>query len=69
MQNFLNSHIIQFAGMSLSTNAEPRVQQSAMIRIAGTAKSKTLQEHFDMLEYPFLTMSKYPPGFIIHLGT
>lgn len=26
------------------------------------------QENFDMLEYPFLTMSKYPPGFIQHLG-
>ncbi|KAL0275999.1 UNVERIFIED_CONTAM: hypothetical protein PYX00_003686 [Menopon gallinae] len=26
------------------------------------------QESLDMLEYPFLTMSKYPPGFIQHLG-
>lgn len=26
------------------------------------------QENLDMLEYPFLTMSKYPPGFIQHLG-
>ncbi|RZC41814.1 C2 domain-containing protein 5, partial [Asbolus verrucosus] len=26
------------------------------------------QENFDMLEYPFLTMSKYPPGFISQLG-
>lgn len=22
----------------------------------------------DMLEYPFLTLTKYPPGFIVHLG-
>lgn len=22
----------------------------------------------DMLEYPFLTMTKYPTGFILHLG-
>jgi hypothetical protein len=21
-----------------------------------------------MMEYPFITMSKYPPGFILHLG-
>ncbi|XP_069698683.1 C2 domain-containing protein 5 isoform X7 [Periplaneta americana] len=26
------------------------------------------QESLDMMEYPFLTMSKYPPGFILHLG-
>ncbi|XP_023709437.1 C2 domain-containing protein 5 isoform X3 [Cryptotermes secundus] len=26
------------------------------------------QESLDMMEYPFLTMSKYPPGFIMHLG-
>lgn len=26
------------------------------------------QENLDMLEYPFLTMAKYPPGFILHLG-
>lgn len=26
------------------------------------------QENFDILEYPFLTMSKYPQGFIAHLG-
>lgn len=26
------------------------------------------QENLDMLEYPFLTISKFPPGFILHLG-
>jgi hypothetical protein len=26
------------------------------------------QESLDMMEYPFLTMLKYPPGFILHLG-
>jgi len=26
------------------------------------------QDSLDMMEYPFLTMSKYPPGFILHLG-
>uniref|UniRef100_A0A2A4IY55 C2 domain-containing protein n=1 Tax=Heliothis virescens TaxID=7102 RepID=A0A2A4IY55_HELVI len=24
--------------------------------------------NLDMLEYPFLTMSEYPPGFIVHIG-
>jgi hypothetical protein len=27
------------------------------------------QENFDMLEYPFLTMVKYPSGFITKLGS
>ena len=26
------------------------------------------QEAFDMLEYPFLTMTTFPQGFILHLG-
>ena len=26
------------------------------------------QEAMDMLEYPFLTMQQYPPGFILHIG-
>lgn len=26
------------------------------------------QESMDMLEYPFLTLSKYPSGFIVHFG-
>lgn len=26
-------------------------------------------DNLDMLEYPFLTLDKYPPGFIIHLGS
>ncbi|XP_046602005.1 uncharacterized protein LOC107220856 isoform X1 [Neodiprion lecontei] len=26
------------------------------------------QEALDMLEYPFITMQQYPPGFILHLG-
>lgn len=24
--------------------------------------------NLDMLEYPFLTMTEYPPGFIVHIG-
>lgn len=28
----------------------------------------TAVDNFDMMEYPFLTISKYPPGFILHLG-
>ncbi|XP_039297493.1 C2 domain-containing protein 5 isoform X2 [Nilaparvata lugens] len=31
-------------------------------------RATILKEHLEMLEYPFFTMSKYPPGFIIHIG-
>lgn len=24
--------------------------------------------NLEMLEYPFLTMTEYPPGFIVHIG-
>jgi len=27
------------------------------------------KDTLDGMEYPFLTMTKYPPGFIVHLGT
>lgn len=27
-----------------------------------------IQDNLEMLEYPFLTMNKFPPGFILHLG-
>ncbi|CAH0562674.1 unnamed protein product [Brassicogethes aeneus] len=31
-------------------------------------RSQVHQENFDMLEYPFLTMSKFPTGFILQIG-
>ncbi|KAJ8934881.1 hypothetical protein NQ314_013160 [Rhamnusium bicolor] len=31
-------------------------------------RSQVHQENFDMLEYPFLTMSYFPPGFVAHIG-
>jgi len=27
-----------------------------------------LNDNIDMLEYPFLTITKFPQGFILHLG-
>lgn len=38
------------------------LKTSNMLRVA------LHQDNFDLLEYPFLTMLRYPPGFIIHLG-
>ncbi|XP_075226369.1 C2 domain-containing protein 5 isoform X2 [Lycorma delicatula] len=31
-------------------------------------RSAMFKENLDMLEYPFITMSKFPPGFILHIG-
>ncbi|GLG96185.1 Uncharacterized protein GBIM_03015, partial [Gryllus bimaculatus] len=33
-----------------------------------TPRTALNQESLDMMEYPFLTMTKYPPGFILHIG-
>lgn len=33
-----------------------------------TAVRTMNQDASDMLEYPFLTMQQYPPGFILHIG-
>ncbi|XP_063706264.1 C2 domain-containing protein 5 isoform X3 [Culicoides brevitarsis] len=32
------------------------------------SRPTVIQDNLDMLEYPFLTMSKFPPNFILHLG-
>ena len=41
---------------------------TAIIRTGILVKPHINHETLDMLEYPFLTLSKFPPGFIIHLG-
>lgn len=39
------------------------------VKMPSSAVLKPLnQENMDMLEYPFLTLTKYPAGFIIHMG-
>lgn len=35
---------------------------------SAVVKPLNYQENGEMLEYPFLSMAKYPPGFIVHLG-
>lgn len=57
-----------FSGCSLNT--EPRTT-AGIFRLAGTPNLKTPLnlENLDMLEYPFLTLSKYPMGFILQLGS
>lgn len=38
-------------------------------RLGPLLKSIGPQENFEMLEYPFLTISSFPPGLVIYLGS
>lgn len=59
--NFSFIHVC--AGNSLTPGFDRNV------RPMSSAVLKPLnQESMDMLEYPFLTLSKYPAGFIVHFG-
>ncbi|XP_017084143.2 C2 domain-containing protein 5 isoform X2 [Drosophila eugracilis] len=56
---------------SICVASERLVAATAMMRLtqpAVGAKPGTATDSLDMLEYPFLTMTKYPTGFILHLG-
>ncbi|XP_034664373.1 C2 domain-containing protein 5 isoform X1 [Drosophila subobscura] len=58
-------------GNSICVASERLVAATAMMRLtqpAVGAKTGTAADSLDMLEYPFLTMTKYPTGFILHLG-
>lgn len=49
--------------------SERLVAATAMMKINQPLAQKTIKsENIEMLEYPFLTITKYPPGFILHLG-
>ncbi|XP_017009174.2 C2 domain-containing protein 5 isoform X2 [Drosophila takahashii] len=58
-------------GNSICVASERLVAATAMMRLTQPpvgAKPGTAADSLDMLEYPFLTMTKYPTGFILHLG-
>ncbi|XP_017142130.1 C2 domain-containing protein 5 isoform X1 [Drosophila miranda] len=58
-------------GNSICVASERLVAATAMMRLTQPAvgtKAGTAADSLDMLEYPFLTMTKYPTGFILHLG-
>lgn len=41
---------------------------SYLTRTSYIRRGQINQEHFDMLEYPFLTMTTFPPRFITQIG-
>lgn len=60
-----------FPGNSLSTNVSGTPIANSFTRTTGKSSKPPpllMQENVDMLEYPFLTLSKYPTGFVVHLG-
>lgn len=54
------------AGNSLT--GSDRSSMGGYLRPATAVVRPMNQEALDMLEYPFITMQQYPPGFILHLG-
>ncbi|XP_036228993.2 C2 domain-containing protein 5 isoform X4 [Bactrocera oleae] len=57
-------------GNSLCVASERLVAATALMRLNQPlgAKNTNTDGMDGLLEYPFLTMTKYPPGFILHLG-
>lgn len=65
--HFIYLYFIKITGCSLNTERTT----AGIFRLAGTPNLKTPLnlENLDMLEYPFLTLCKYPIGFILQLGS
>lgn len=56
---------IFFPGNSLVCNDKTTVHMKPSTAIVRTMN----QDALEMLEYPFITMQHYPPGFVLNLGT
>lgn len=59
---FCLSHVWRNLGNSLTPGYDRN------IRMPSAVLKPLNQENMDMLEYPFLTLTKYPSGFIVHFG-
>ncbi|XP_055375109.1 C2 domain-containing protein 5 isoform X2 [Condylostylus longicornis] len=57
-------------GNSICVASDRLVAATTLMRLNAPVSTKisTTAENIDMLEYPFLTMAKYPAGFILHIG-
>ncbi|KAH8414071.1 hypothetical protein KR222_004764 [Zaprionus bogoriensis] len=55
-------------GNSICVASERLAAATAMMRLTTPTVGGKATDSMDMLEYPFLTMTKYPTGFILHLG-
>jgi hypothetical protein len=58
-----------FTGSSLAGSGGSTHARHQIASFLGMPRSHLNQESsLDMMEYPFLTMAKYPPGFVLRLG-
>lgn len=64
VQNFLT-----ISGNSICVASDRLVQATALMKLNQATILKPTTEGLEMLEYPFLTMCKFPAGFILHLGS
>ncbi|TMW51981.1 hypothetical protein DOY81_002971 [Sarcophaga bullata] len=55
-------------GNSFCVASDRLMAATAMMRLGPAIGKSSNSEGMDMLEYPFLTMTKYPPGLILHIG-
>lgn len=55
-------------GNSICVASDRLAAATAMMRLTTPTVGGKTTDSMDMLEYPFLTMTKYPMGFILHLG-
>lgn len=60
--------IIYMTGNSLTGSDKSANMPNSNYQYNRPAVLHSAVDNFDMMEYPFVTLSKYPPGFIIHLG-
>lgn len=61
-------HISFLLGNSICVASDRLAAATAMMRLTTPTVGGKTTDSMDMLEYPFLTMTKYPMGFILHLG-
>ncbi|XP_057366320.1 C2 domain-containing protein 5-like isoform X1 [Daphnia carinata] len=59
------------SGGGISSNCRPAAHRQTSVPAASTntyLNGVDVTRNLDALEYPFLTMKTYPPGFIVHVG-
>ena len=53
----------------MSSNCRPTTHRQTSVPAPPSAYlNSDVTRNLEILEYPFLTMKTYPPGFIVHIG-
>lgn len=64
----LELYVMKFCFISLGNSLAGSDRSMGGYLKPTTAIRTMNQEALDMLEYPFITMQQYPPGFVLHIG-